>query len=67
MKKNDRAHRQCDDKTIKIWKISTGEAVMSLSGHTGWVRTLSVTPDGAFIVSGIHDNTINVWSTEFEN
>jgi WD40 repeat protein len=33
----------------------------TLAGHTGPVRSVAVTPDGAGIVSGGHDGTVRVW------
>ncbi|HNZ39323.1 MAG TPA: hypothetical protein PKN69_07315, partial [Candidatus Latescibacteria bacterium] len=31
------------------------------SGHTSWVGSLAITPDGETIVSGGGDKTIRVW------
>ena len=33
-------------------------------GHSGYVYSLAITPDG-LLVSGSWDNTIKVWSKEF--
>jgi WD40 repeat protein len=33
----------------------------TLKGHTGWVRSLLVTPDGKVLISSGDDNTINFW------
>ena len=35
--------------------------VETLKGHTNWVNTLQVLPDGR-IVSGSDDNTIKIWT-----
>jgi WD40 repeat protein len=32
-----------------------------ISGHTGWVRSVSFSPDGTRIVSGSSDSTVRVW------
>ncbi len=37
------------------------EALATLWGHTAWVLTLTVLPDGR-LVSGSHDKTIKVWN-----
>ncbi|KAG2126823.1 WD40-repeat-containing domain protein [Suillus clintonianus] len=42
--------------------MGTGEAVGApLQGHTGPVRSVSVSPDGKYIVSGSDDKIIRVW------
>ena len=32
-----------------------------LSGHTGWVRCVSVDPTNSFFVTGSNDRTIKFW------
>ncbi|WP_237396853.1 WD40 repeat domain-containing protein [Okeania sp. KiyG1] len=49
------------DRTLKIWDIQTGEELLTLSGHTGGVRTVAKLPEGQ-VVSGSSDNTIKVWN-----
>ncbi len=36
----------------------------TLEGHTGYVRTVAVTPDGQFVVSESDDETLDVWDIE---
>ena len=36
----------------------------SLSGHTGFVRSLAFSSDEVFLVSGIEDKTINLWDIQ---
>ena len=31
------------------------------SGHTDWVRAITFSPDGAWILSGSHDQTVKIW------
>lgn len=52
-----------DDKTIKLWNISTGLAVKTLKGHTAGIRSLAFSPDGKYIASGSQtgDNTVKIW------
>jgi WD40 repeat protein len=48
------------DKTIRVWRPSTGvcEAVLE---HTDWVNALAVLPNGR-LASGDRDGNIRVWS-----
>ena len=50
-----------EDKTIKIWNISTGDCLITLEGHSISVRSVAITPDGQSIVSGGEDKTIKIW------
>ena len=43
------------DKTLKVWDAGTGEARLTLHGHTDAVWGCAVSPDGAFIVSASYD------------
>ena len=49
------------DNTLKVWDARSGEARLTLQGHTDWVNGCAVSPDGAFIVSASWDNTLKVW------
>ncbi len=35
------------DQTVKIWNSATGGELLALKGHTGWVRSVAFSPDGA--------------------
>jgi DNA-binding beta-propeller fold protein YncE len=35
--------------------------VLRLTGHEGWVRSVAVTPDGKYVVSGSWDKRVRVW------
>ena len=39
----------------------TGTALLELKGHTGWVSSVSFSPDGTRIVTGSEDQTAKVW------
>ena len=45
----------------KSGMLRTGEARLTLQGHTAGVNGCAVSPDGAFIVSASGDNTLKVW------
>lgn len=49
------------DSKVKIWDTATGEEIMSLSGHEGRIKSVTVSPDGKQIVSGSFDKTIKLW------
>ena len=43
-----------DDKTIKIWQLSTGEELRILTGHSESVNSVAISPDGQILVSSSH-------------
>ena len=44
--------------TTSVWDLASGECKSTLSGHTGYVRSVAISPDGQTIVSSSDDNTI---------
>ena len=36
----------------------------TLTGHTGWVRSVAFSRDGKRVVSGSEDNRVKIWNTE---
>ncbi|MBW4563727.1 MAG: serine/threonine protein kinase [Mojavia pulchra JT2-VF2] len=50
------------DRTIKVWKLATGEEVSTLKGHSQKVNVVAISPDGKTLVSGSDDGTIKVWN-----
>jgi WD40 repeat protein len=51
----------CDDNTIKIWNLLTGELLSTLNGHLGTVYSVAIVPLGNILVSGSADETIKIW------
>jgi hypothetical protein len=49
------------DKTLKVWDLTTGQAVRTLAGHKDWVTGVAVTADGRWAVSASKDETLKVW------
>ena len=49
---------------IWIYEAETGEALDLLTGHEGWVRCATFSPDGATLASGSDDETIRLWNAE---
>jgi|GEM_PF-319197 len=49
------------DKTVQIWNIAEGKAIIKLE-HGAAVQALALSKDGTRIVSGAADKTIKVWT-----
>ena len=52
------------DHNIVILDATTGSQMSVLSGHTGWVRSLTFSSDGKSFVSGGDDKIIKLWDTQ---
>lgn len=55
------------DCTVRVWKISTGEMVHRLSGHTQKVYSVVLDHERNRCISGSMDNLVKVWSLETGN
>ncbi|GMH43600.1 hypothetical protein BSKO_11522 [Bryopsis sp. KO-2023] len=49
------------DKKIKVWDLSNCKLKQDLIGHTGYVNTISVSPDGSLCASGGKDAVAMLW------
>ena len=49
------------DKTVKIWNLSNCKLKSTLAGHSGYVNTVAVSPDGSLCASGGKDGVILLW------
>ena len=50
------------DKLVKVWSLAKGcDLRANLSGHTGYLNTVTVSPDGSLCASGGKDGTAMLW------
>jgi len=49
------------DKVVKVWNLTTLKLRTNLLGHTGYVNTVTVSPDGSLCASGGKDGTAILW------
>lgn len=50
-----------EDKTIMIWDLATGKKLKTMTGHTGFIYSVSFNSESTVLVSGSADGTVRVW------
>jgi WD40 repeat protein len=54
----------CDDKTVKIWDLTTGQERASLKGHTNVVLAVAFRPLSTTLASASVDGTARLWDLQ---
>jgi len=49
------------DKMVKVWNLNQCKLRTNMIGHTGYVNTVTVSPDGSLCASGGKDGTAMLW------
>jgi len=56
-----------DDRTIRLWDLTTGQELFTLVGHTGEVNSVAFSTDGQYLISGSRDRTVRLWDGSARN
>jgi len=49
------------DKKVKVWALNNCKLRYDLVGHTGYINTVTVSPDGSLCASGGRDGVAKLW------
>lgn len=52
------------DGILTSYNPKTGKKIHDFTGHTGDVWAVAVSPDGRYLVSGSHDQTVRLWEVK---
>jgi WD40 repeat protein len=47
---------------IWVWNLQSGAIIRTIEGHSHWVLSVAISPDGNTLVTGSSDKTIKVWN-----
>merc|ERR1712224_289406 len=49
------------DNLVKVWTLNNCKLICNLVGHTGYLNTVTISPDGSLCASGGKDGTAMLW------
>ncbi len=49
-------------KIVRLWRKETGELLRTFEGHSSWVLSVAISPDGNTLASASADSTIKLWN-----
>ena len=49
------------DRTVKLWELSTGREVQTLTGHQNSVTSLAFSPNSRWLATSGWDKTVRIW------
>lgn len=58
-----------EDKTAFLWDLKSKNSADSreLKGHTSWITSTAISPDGRWLVTGSNDKTARLWDLKSKN
>ncbi len=49
---------------IHLWQVADQQRLLTLQGHTNWVRRIAFSPNGEILASASEDSTVKVWQLQ---
>ena len=52
---------ESEQDTVTIWDLAGGTRLHTMTGHTDWINSVAVAPNGLLAASGSDDTTVRFW------